>query len=464
MVLSLGGLTMALPFLLMISGATRTAVDAHSFELLPRFITDDTVLFQKYIEATYNESPSQLRAAWEEDIDTFDQVTLRETLDLDLVQQWDAFIQNAPAHEIRAGFVYTPSSRSRPWLARRFLNHQRALAQGDLAEVNAKLHTAFPSWNAFQVLPADSRAREGYLEPSPWWTAWRTFLQDDAPVWSKGVHNLTGFYHERITKVQGDRDAPRENEITQVEENLDLFIRGVVNPEWVEITPEATSAWTTFLKARHQTLTGLTQATGVEANSWEQVTLAARVADADALKADWLAFLEGWVDLASDTRHEAPLESLTLIGTELAWRKTTGTPPPIRQWDQWIFETHTPELRRLFLTQNYTAAWGDPHPGWTWPVGDAGVLRRVSSPRPACESLGGLCTQPVPSQEHIFDSALLADDHGLPPYGHPNSFVSYATRLRTPQQLLGLVVAGHGAWLFHLPVKRVLRFAAQGSV
>lgn len=357
LVLSVGGLTMALPFLIMISGATRTGVDAHSYELLPRFLTDDTALFQKYIEAAYNESPSQLRAAWEEDIDTFSQIQLLTSFNEEEVFAWNKSLHKAASYELRPGFVYTPSSRLRPWLARGFLNGQRALAGGDIAALNARLHTSFPSWNAFQVLPADSRTREGFLEPSPWWDAWIEFVREDAEEWSRGVHNLTGFYHERVTKVREGADAPRRLWTEGTLEDRELFLRGVVNPQWVRISPSATSAWQTFLQARHQRLKGLEQATGLKASDWIEIDLPVSVQTAGALKADWLAFLEGWIDLSTQIRHEAPLESLRLTGAELSWREETGTAPPIRAWDQWMFETYKADIRRVFLTQNYATAW-----------------------------------------------------------------------------------------------------------
>ena len=359
-VLSVGGVAMALPFLIMMSGATRTGVDAHSFRILPRFLTDDEVLYQKYIEGLYNESPAQLRAAWEEDIDTFDQVTLLETVDLEQVQAWNALVSSAPWHELRAGFVYAPSSRHRPILVRSFLNQKRRQHQGDLSRLNQDLHTSFATWNAFQVLPPDSRSREGFVEPSAWWMAWYVHLQKFAPTWTVGVHNLNGFYHERVTRVRQGADAPRIFWEDAPSEDRELFLRGVVNPEWVCISSKATPEWQAFLKARYKTLEGLFQATGVTAKRWDRITLPRDIllgTNGWRFRADWLAFLEGWIDLSDGQRYEAPLEHLSLVGTELTWREETGTAPPIRMWDQWQFETHKAHIRKTFLTQNYAAAW-----------------------------------------------------------------------------------------------------------
>ena len=354
-----GGLVMALPFLLMFSGATRTGVDAHSFTLLPRFLTDDTVLFQKYIEAKYNESPALLRATWETDIATFDEVTLLATPDRELVATWETFLETYPIQkeEHLVGFSHTPSSRSRPWLVRRFLNHQRKRSNGDISALNDRLNTSFPSWNAFQVLPPNGRTREGYIEPSPWWNAWFDFIERDAPEWSLGIHNLTGFYHERVTRNQQGRDALRVLISEGVADQRETFIRGLVHPAFMQISPQASSEWQVLLKARHGSLDGLEQATGLTPSSWDDLSLPLSYESAGQLQADWMAFIEGWIDLETDTLLQAPLESISLRSAELEWRTQTGSAPPFREWDQVLFERHTSEIRKVFLTQNFASAF-----------------------------------------------------------------------------------------------------------
>lgn len=357
--LTVGGLVMAMPFLLMFSGATRTGVDAHAFSLIPRFLTNDTVLYQKYIEAKYNESPALLRATWEVDVASFDEVTLLSDPEMERVAAWTAFLdqQEIRPEERFAGFSHTPSSRSRPWLVRQYLNHQRDKTDGDLARLNERLHTTFPSWNAFQVLPPDGRTREGYVENSPWWRAWFRFVNEDAPAWSTGIHNLSGFYHERVTRTREGRDAPRISWREAPTASRENFLRGMVHPAFLHLSEEADEEWRTFLQRRHGSLQGLEQATGIAADSWREVPLPTRYRDTGALQADWLAFVEGWLDLEDDVLLKAPADSMSLQSVELAWRRQTGTAPPFRERDQQLFRQHRSDIRRVFLTQNFAATF-----------------------------------------------------------------------------------------------------------
>ena len=54
-ILSAGALTMVYPFLLMISGSLKGKLDAYEFDVVPKFLVNDEVLFKRYVEHKYNE-------------------------------------------------------------------------------------------------------------------------------------------------------------------------------------------------------------------------------------------------------------------------------------------------------------------------------------------------------------------------------------------------------------------------
>ena len=49
-ILSAGALTMVYPFLLMISGSLKGKLDAYEFDVVPKFLVNDEVLFKRYVE------------------------------------------------------------------------------------------------------------------------------------------------------------------------------------------------------------------------------------------------------------------------------------------------------------------------------------------------------------------------------------------------------------------------------
>ena len=62
-ILSAGALTMIYPFLLMISGSLKGKLDAYEFDVVPKFLVNDEVLFKRYVEHKYNEKIDEYKIA-----------------------------------------------------------------------------------------------------------------------------------------------------------------------------------------------------------------------------------------------------------------------------------------------------------------------------------------------------------------------------------------------------------------
>jgi multiple sugar transport system permease protein len=367
LVLTAGAVSMVLPFALMLTGSTRTGVDQASLSWWPEFLRDDAALFQKYMEGLYNESPAQLRAAWEVDSGRFDHLVLRELTEADRekVEAWEAFVDawSPESFEMFAGFVYCPESRGRPWNVRRFLHMLYDQVDGSISRANRELGTSFPDWNTFRVLPPDTRSRLGVHADSPWWQAWYRFRESGIPDWSKGVHTLNGFYHERVVLPQLGPEADRRllsfrmPEEKAARERWELFVRGVVHPDFVEVASTAADAWQQYLMARYVDLDTFREVTGRTNTSWQEVELPRRYRQAGVLQPDWLDWLQGWLDPGNGARFQMPLAALQLRSVDLAWREKTGEAPPIALADQMQFEENRVAIRRLFLTQNFGTVW-----------------------------------------------------------------------------------------------------------
>ncbi|MDA3873363.1 MAG: carbohydrate ABC transporter permease [Kiritimatiellae bacterium] len=362
LLLSVGAVTMTVHFLLMLSGSTRSGVDLHEFSLWPRFLQDDELLFQKYIEGLYNESPANLRAAWEIDVSDFARLERLPEVDSDKVTRWREFIsdQEIADHERFAGFTYCPISRGRPYTVRLFMKHVIERYPTGIQDMNTQLETSFPNWNAFNVLPPDSRTRHGLVADTPWWRTWHSFVAESAPFWTTGIHNLSGYYHERVTTVLEGRTAPRQPLTTTPvpdSPHWELFVREVVHPGFVRMDSRYADLWRELLRARYGDLDAFRDLTGWMVDSWQGVPLPTTLTEAGPLEADWLAFLLGWQEVEQDRLHRIPLEGLRLDSPDLRWRELTGESPPFRELDEWRFESHRSEIRRLFLFQHYGTVW-----------------------------------------------------------------------------------------------------------
>ncbi|MDF3129214.1 carbohydrate ABC transporter permease [Kiritimatiellaeota bacterium B1221] len=362
LILCVGAASMLVPFMLMLSGSTRTGVDLHEFSLVPRFVFDEELLFQKYVEGLYNESPSDLRAAWGTDHRDFSDVRLLPEVDMVSVDLWASFLEiNRPQpQEYFSGYVYAPVSRGRPVNVRGFMHSLLKQFDGSIESMNREMETDFKDWNAFRVLPPDTRSRNGFQTPSDFDVRWQLYVIDEAPQWSVGVYNLDAYFHERVTATLHGRDASRvrlTDSAGDGDENWELFVREVVHPGYVRMDPAYSGLWQEFLRARYGTFTSYRNVTGMHDENWSHLSLPSSLPENSALATDWLAFLEGWTDLEEGRFYQMPLDGLRLESLDLLWRAASGEEPPIRQWDQWRFKKNTSEIRKAFLIQNYATVW-----------------------------------------------------------------------------------------------------------
>ncbi len=363
--LSVGAVGMALPFGMMLSGATRTGVDRSDFRLVPRFLTDERALMVKYLEGLYNESPAVMRASWESEARDFGDVGGEEEEEEGEVERWRRFLkENSMEPEGRhVGFVYAPTSRSRPWNVRGFLRSVHREYRGDLEAANRALGSSIGSWNGFQVLPPDTRSRLGLEPDTAWWRRWGRYVEEEAPRWSVSVHNLQGYFHERITVPLLGREAGRMELTERVPEDAEqarlwlVFVREAVHPGFVRFDREMTGLWREYLKARYVDVGTLGELTGVKVAGFEGLEVPGSWREAGPLGADWCALLEGWRSPASGETYQAPAGQLRLESPDVRWRGKTGRRPPIAAEVLRTFEENKEAIRRAFVWQHFGTVW-----------------------------------------------------------------------------------------------------------
>jgi len=91
LILVIGGITMIVPFLIMVSGSFKGKVDRHDYDLIPAFLYKENVLFQRYIEEKYNDRIQDYKIATGDYSPKFQRVTLPDLPSDDLVQDWKSF-------------------------------------------------------------------------------------------------------------------------------------------------------------------------------------------------------------------------------------------------------------------------------------------------------------------------------------------------------------------------------------
>ena len=111
-----GGATMVYPFLLMLSGSTKSAMDIRYFDAFPKFWHDDVWMCRKHLEGLFNERLQDLNTAYDLDETSFDRLADYGEPNEALAHEWETFLNETqlPSYSFAAGYLSTQLSRTIP--------------------------------------------------------------------------------------------------------------------------------------------------------------------------------------------------------------------------------------------------------------------------------------------------------------------------------------------------------------
>lgn len=404
-VLVLGALSMLYPFLLMIAGSTKSALDTPDTRLIPAYLTHKDALYQKHIQGLFNESLQQMQIAYDSDALSFRDLDRPGDSRAPLVPEWLDFLEShpPPPYAYTVGYLHTPFSRGTiPMNLRKFKRELIERYQGDIQEMNRALGTEFVNWNAFYVLPMDFLQRRNYPGDSPLEKTFRTFKQQ-LPEHARLYFSPEGFYKSAFLKNQYGRDIesynraagtryaswdqvhldrrlPDEPGRTQQERKDWLeFVRTLLNLLWIRADESAAPAYRAFLETKHLDLKTVNRYYGTAYSSFAEIPLADTVPEGGMPLSDWEAFLQGWVDPETGHLHILPAEAIRIHSLEFQFRdflkrkygsleelnRTLGPRPPLEDWLEILppqrklhysaFEENILPLRWEFTIRNYIA-------------------------------------------------------------------------------------------------------------
>ena len=139
--LIVGAVTMVYPFALMISGSSKSTVDVSENKLIPSFLTDEKVMYQKSIEALFNEESELFQSAYNIQNGDFKQLKLPDEKDINLalVNDWNQFVNKRNYKQYYYGLAFAAIRNSRntsPINLRRFKSMLAKRFDNNLEEMN----------------------------------------------------------------------------------------------------------------------------------------------------------------------------------------------------------------------------------------------------------------------------------------------------------------------------------------
>ncbi len=197
LLLSAGAVGMVYPFLMMISGSFKSAVDSKRFNLVPQYFYDDEMLFKKYIESRYNESSSLLAMQYHNPFSSFEQISLPQTPVRRVYEDWAAFLEeNASRYTIFDYFVAEQYAVGvHPRNLRAFRDAVKRESHGDLAVFNRRYGTCCAAWDEIQIKEDDIYSRRFMGSTQGVLGRYRMF-RETLPLRDKVFADLNGHFVE----------------------------------------------------------------------------------------------------------------------------------------------------------------------------------------------------------------------------------------------------------------------------
>ena len=304
-----GSLAMVYPLGLMIAGSTKSIADQRETALVPRFLVSDEALWQKHLEALFNESMDSLNIAFDTDYATFEDIPLPppDGPGSELLPLWREFLASGslPQHAIALGHYWAPQAGAFPAQLREFRGRLRKKF-GTLAALNAALGSDFDAWYTVFLQPPAYLFPHARPDATPLATEFDAFKLA-APDWCQTVLSPEGFFKKLYLKPRHSKDIAAYN-----------AAHGTTHASYADVPlPREFPA----------------DASPLEQQEWRDFT-------ANTLSPLWQT--NGILD-TPDSRWRDFLVS----------RGMSGTAMPQFAHHAELYRAHQPEIRREFLVRNF---------------------------------------------------------------------------------------------------------------
>lgn len=334
LVLCLGGVTMVYPFVVMLGTSITSTVDKDEFRAVPAYLTDDTWLYRKYVEAKYNETLSKYNVWLSQDLTAFRDLGRPAGVESGAtrrrVEEWRAFRERLPVTQWLLGGIGNPATkrvtpemlvRYRRWLQARY---------GTVAQVNAAYRQANSMWEDVRPMSEkwDDRSFQPLLTRD-----WAEFLEFKArqPRRFAIVVSGDGLFQEwlrlkygskvaDLNRAWGTRCASRFDvhlpermpaRGSRMAGDWEEFVRKELPSQFVAVDPGAAPVYRQFLREKYPDIQLFNRRYGTQARDWASVGLPRTPPVAGVPFADWLEFVE----------RTAPVQAMAVRTPDLVYRR-----------------------------------------------------------------------------------------------------------------------------------------------
>ncbi len=397
-----GALTMIYPFLLMLAGTTKSAVDTPEAKIIPSFLVNETDFYRKDIEAFVNEDLEIYQMAYHSFDPSFRKIVLPKNQNRKLIQEWKEFLKSKdlPYYFYQAAYISVSSSGSTlPMNIRKFKAGLFDEYNGNVQKLNQAMGTEFSNWFQFIVRPEEYMTRLFQPGYSPFNLAYRKF-KESLPHEYRIYFSPSGYFVTTYLKNQYTRNLKEYNSkhktnykswnevkfsrrypkhlTVQERKDWEVFVRQLISLFWVRVDDNATPIYRKMLKAKYKTITALNKTYGTNYKSFNNIPLIKEPPKEGKILSDWYTFIyQGWEVPGTKKVIRAPIESIyihsidfmfqdylknkyktvaqanTALGSE--FKKWNDVIPPQQGAHYEFFRSHQGMLRWEYIKRNYIA-------------------------------------------------------------------------------------------------------------
>ena len=395
-ILTLGGITMVYPFLVMLSTAVKSSVDVNDYKVLPTYSYSDGALFSKYAEMKFSGDIDQINGYYRADFAKLENVSAPQTRPLTggqkaLVRDWNEFIKTLPIAYKQANYLPIPGTSHCPsrlldayraFLRDRFKYDIGALNKLYLEE-NIGFETVFApfertsqrewkpeetakmrEWLKFeQSLPSD------FLRVAGCDPAYATFLKENK--YEDDIAKLNAAYGTSYKSFHDIHFSPALPANPKERADWEEFARTMLPFRFMKVTEEAAPGYRTFLSKRYLGNIGeYNRVYRTSLTSFGQIPLPKDMPQQGTPLTDWMEFISGSAPITAirATNSENLFRDFVIAkyGSPSAASKTYGlnlrdirdlpAPHALADW-AFVLGNHK-FLRKHFLTRNYATVIG----------------------------------------------------------------------------------------------------------
>ncbi len=345
-VLLTGAVTMVYPFLLMLAGSTKSGVDTPDAQVIPEFLSSETGLYRKHMEAFFNETFEMFRSSYDSDAPSFRKIEPPGIINSAYAGEWEKFLRQAElphCYFMTGSWSVTTSKGVIPSNLRTFKGMMMKRFDNDISKFNSEMQVDMANWNSFRLSQDSFLMRRFKLGDAPFNMEIYKY-KETVPVEQRYYFCPEGFYKSSYLKVQYTKDISAYNtehatrykswdEIhldrqypdapgrTEKEKaDWETFVRTVLNLFWIRADPGAVPYYREFLNAKYADIGSLNKIYGAAYASFGNILMPEAAPYGGIQMADWDSFLQGWKNPVDGKMHKLPVGDIRVYSVEFMFR------------------------------------------------------------------------------------------------------------------------------------------------